>query len=43
MAFYLAAKGCSHSHSLGMGSFFNFVMILLVVKQDDPNLDEMGS
>jgi hypothetical protein len=43
MAFYFAARRCNHSHPPGMGSFFNFVIILLVVKQDDPNLDEMGS
>jgi hypothetical protein len=43
MAFYFVAKGCNPSHTLGMGSFFNFVIILFVVKQDDPDLDEMGS
>jgi hypothetical protein len=43
MAFYLAPWRCNHSHSLEMGNFFNFVIILLIIKQDDPNLDEMGN
>jgi hypothetical protein len=43
MAFYPIAKGCNHSHSLGMGSFFNFVIIIFVIKQDEPNSNEMGS
>jgi hypothetical protein len=39
MAFYHVVKGCNHSHSLGMESFFNF----LIVKQNDPNSNEMGN
>jgi hypothetical protein len=43
MAFYFTPRGCNHSHSLGMGSFFNFVIILLIVKQDDLDSNEMGN